>query len=156
MKKTLIFLMMLVFCASIAYGAGTCVELTDYEERGDNYRSLYFDCNGNATVAQFETDKFKGWHLFSAEAWPVSGGTAPDAADLTIKAVDQKNGLVLEDLLGGNGVGLIHATLAQRCAPKSTFTGLADYPLVKTSLKFDIANQATASADFVIRVTGVK
>ena len=90
------------------------------------------------------TDLIKGRSFRMIEVFRTVGGTAPDAADVTVKDSD---GL---DLLNGNGVNLIHAS-----------STLAQYPLiddlgstiaVRGALSIDIANQTTNTAHITIRL----
>jgi hypothetical protein len=57
------------------------------------------------------TELIKGRNFKMIESLPTSGGTAPAAANVTVK---NANGL---DLLNGNGTSLIHATAAQAAYP---------------------------------------
>ena len=92
------------------------------------------------------TKEILGMRLALVEAFPTVGGTAPDAADVTVKM----NGL---DLLGGNGVNLIHATSTLSTYPM--IDGMeAEYP-VRAVLAIGVANQGTNAATFTIRLTFV-
>uniref|UniRef100_A0A6M3XQT5 Uncharacterized protein n=1 Tax=viral metagenome TaxID=1070528 RepID=A0A6M3XQT5_9ZZZZ len=93
------------------------------------------------------TQLIRGKSLKIVEAFPTVGGTAPDAADVTVKDSD---GL---DMLNGNGVNLIHATNTQSTYPMIDSVP-AIYP-IRGALTISIANQATASANFTIRLTFV-
>lgn len=90
------------------------------------------------------TDLIKGRFLRMAEAFPTSGGTAPDAADVTVSTAD---GL---DLLNAGGANLIHATDTQAIYP--LMDDVAAKMLVNSALTIAVANQATASADITIRL----
>lgn len=83
--------------------------------------------------------------LYNVTAYPTSGGTAPDAADVQILM----NGM---DLLGGKGVNLIHATATQDTAPYSSFMADYRYPRVTGTLTLAVANQATHSANYTIEL----
>lgn len=96
---------------------------------------------------QTYTELIRGKALKMVEAFPTVGGTAPDAADVTVKDSD---GL---DLLNGNGVNLIHAT-AKRSTYPMIGAQAATIP-VRGALTVGVANQATASADFTLRLTFV-
>lgn len=112
--------------------------------------------DGSMTNISTDTDSYRGktytrWienlRLNMVEAFPTSGGTAPDAADVT---VDDSDGL---DLLNGNGVNLIHAT-----DKKSTYPEIDGQPAVypiRGALTIGVANQGTASANFTLRLTFV-
>lgn len=93
------------------------------------------------------TQLIRGKSLKAVEAFPTSGGTAPDAADVTVKDSD---GL---DLLGGNGTNLIHATAKQSTYPM--IDGQAAVIPVRGALTIGVANQSTASANFTLRLTFV-
>jgi hypothetical protein len=90
------------------------------------------------------TELIKGRYLRAVEAFPTSGGTAPDEADVTVKDSD---GL---DLLNAGGAALIHAT-----AKKSVYPLIDDVSakiLVRSALTIGVANQATNAAEFTIRL----
>ena len=93
------------------------------------------------------TQLIRGKSLKMVTAFPTSGLTAPDAADITVKDSD---GL---DLLNGGGVNLIHATAAQSTYPM--IDGQAATIPVRGALTTAIANQATASAEVTIILTFV-
>ena len=93
------------------------------------------------------TQLIRGKSLKAVEAFPTSGGTAPDAADVTVKDSD---GL---DLLNGNGTSLIHATDKQSTYPM--IDGQAAVIPVRGALTIGVANQSTASANFTLRLTFV-
>lgn len=103
--------------------------------------------NDDSIRGQTFTGHIAGKSLKMVEAFPTVDGTAPDAADVTVKDSD---GL---DLLNGGGVNLIHATLK-----KSTFplidTQAATIP-IRGALTIGVANQGTASANFTLRLTFV-
>lgn len=90
------------------------------------------------------TDLIKGRSLRAVEAFPTAGGTAPDAADVTVKDSD---GL---DLLNAGGANLIHAT--NKLSTYATIDDLGATIPVRGALTIGIANQATASANFTIRL----
>ena len=83
------------------------------------------------------------YYLYWVVSYPTTGGTAPDAADVSILM----NG---EDLLGGKGVNLIHATATQDTFPYSSFMSSYRFPPVSGPLTLRVANQATASASYTI------
>lgn len=93
------------------------------------------------------TDLIKGKSLKMVTAFPTSGLTAPDEADITVKDSD---GL---DLLNGGGAALIHATLAKSTYPM--IDGVAATIPVRGALTTAIANQGTASAEVTIILTFV-
>jgi hypothetical protein len=90
------------------------------------------------------TQLIKGRYLRQVEAFPTSGGTAPDAADVTVKDSD---GL---DLLNAGGANLIHATNKQSVYP--LIDDVSAKVLVWSALTIGIANQSTNGADFTIRL----
>lgn len=92
-----------------------------------------------ATMALLDGSYF----LYSVTARPTTGGTAPDAADIAVLM----NG---EDLLGGKGVNLIHATATQDTLPYSAFMASYRYPRINNTVTMTIANQGTASANYTI------
>ena len=89
-----------------------------------------------------------GWWLARVRTWPVSGGTAPDAADVTVK---DENGY---DLLEGEGVALVHAT-----DPKASFPLMGGAPSLQpvlNNLTVAVVNQATSGAQFCIALDFLK
>jgi len=92
-----------------------------------------------ATMAILDGNYF----LYSVTAYPTSGGTAPDAADIAVLM----NG---EDLLGGKGANLIHATATQDTVPYSSFMSAYRYPRINNTVTMTISNQGTASAHYTI------
>jgi len=89
-----------------------------------------------------------GWWLARVRTWPVSGGTAPDAADVTVK---DENGY---DLLEGEGVALVHATDPKALLP--LIGGTAALQPVHGDLAVGVANQATSGAEFCVALDFVK
>lgn len=129
--------------------AGTVTETRRYRDHGEKIE-VEFYCVGDAadgSVPNTTINDLEGYYFYSAESWPKSGGTAPDAANVTVTDAEG------EDLLGGNGTNLIHATAKQTCLPKAAFMALNFYPIIKDSLTLAVANQATASATYYIRLT---
>ena len=87
--------------------------------------------------------RIQGMKLAKVTAYKTAGGTAPDAADVTVK----QN---LLDLLGGNGVDLIHASATQ-----STYAmtdAYPDKPRIYGALVVAVANQITSAATITIEL----
>lgn len=89
-----------------------------------------------------------GWWLARVRTWPVSGGTAPDAADVTVKDSNAY------DLLEAGGVNLIHATDPKAIPP--LMNGAPALQPVHSDLAVAVANQATSGAQFCIALDFVK
>jgi hypothetical protein len=96
-------------------------------------------------------------YLYCITAYPTSGGTAPDAADVFILNAQS------EDLLGsadnstaGNGANLIHATLSRTTLPKLYLPAVNFYPVVNGILTLQVSNQATNDANYTVVLTFVK
>lgn len=111
----------------------------------------------NTAITQQVLAKISGMYLYCVTAYPTSGGTAPDAADVFI--LNQNS----EDLLGsadnstaGNGANLIHATLTRTTIPRLYLPGVNFYPVVYGLLTLQVANQGTNSAEFTIVLTFVR
>ena len=146
----------LVLAAAILWGGsawadGACVQ-TASANRSSGSVVITFVCtgdvaNGSIPATAFSTANMaliKGTHfLYSVIAYPTSGGTAPDAADVTVSM----KGL---DLLGGKGANLIHATNPQEVTPYSLFTTMYKFFRIYDTLTLGVANQATASAEYTI------
>jgi hypothetical protein len=79
-------------------------------------------------------------------AYKTTGGTQPDAADVSVK---DSHGT---DLLGGKGVNLIPATdIKNETFPYNAFNSTYWFPsLDDGSLTLSVANQVTASATFTV------
>lgn len=122
MKKILIAIIpAIMLMAPNIYAAGSCTETTKNYIGGATVISLA--CTGDAsdgsipiqTISTAALGLVQGTsYLYQVVAYPTSGGTAPDAADVTVTM----NG---QDLLGGKGVNLIHAANTQDTFPYSTF-----------------------------------
>ena len=169
MKKTLaiIFCLALVFVSSLAFAAGT-VTVTRNSVVPKFVEQIIFTCVGdvagatagsipNTAFTQQDLRYVQGMYLYAVTAYPVSGGTAPDAADVFILTPNN------EDLLGstdnttaGNGLNLIHASLQKTCIPKLGAVSVNFYPVVSEILTLKVLNQGTAEADWVIVLTFVK
>jgi len=121
-------------------------------------------CTGDASDGSIpDTDLSDGtmeillgnYYLYSVSAWPVSGGTAPDAADVFILDADGEDYLGSAD--GGTtaekGANLIHATLKKTTMPYSTFNSSYFFFPVTSTLTLRVANQGTAEADYVVELT---
>jgi len=89
-----------------------------------------------------------GWWLARVRSWPVSGGTAPDEANVT---VEDENGY---DLLEAGGAALIHATAAQAVPP--LLNGAPALQPVHSDLTVAVAAQGTSGADFALGLDFVK
>lgn len=152
MKKLLLIAAVLavLIMPSMAQAVGSCTQTPTLYDWGDI--DVKFVCTGDSangsiptqTIATATMDKMIGrLYLYKVIAYPTSGGTAPDAADITVKM----NG---EDLLGGKGANLIHATATQRTAPYSAFMTTYDYASVTNTITVSVANQGTKSANYTI------
>jgi hypothetical protein len=89
-----------------------------------------------------------GWWLARARSWPTSGGTAPDAANVTVK---DENGY---DLFEGSGAGLIHATDPKAIPP--LLNGAPALQAVHSDLVIAVAEQATNGAEFTLAFDFIK
>lgn len=171
----IIILLFMVTFPAISEGAGSVVQGSivnvGQENRDSNpARTITFLCTGDSgdgtipntviTAANFE--KVKGWYLYEVEAYPTSGGTAPDAADVFILDANTIDLLGSED--GGTtayaGLTLIHATLGRVTKPNMYLprAGLHvnDYPMIKNLITLKVSNQATVSANWTIVLTFVR
>jgi hypothetical protein len=138
--------------ASNLWAAGSCTE-TDLDTIGGAF-TVKLACTGDSANGSIPTQTISSgvitllsnkYFLVNVKAYPTSGGTAPDAADVTVNM----DGL---DLLGGKGVNLIHATATQDVVPYSTFMSAWRYVLVTSALTVAVANQATNSANYTIEL----
>lgn len=151
MKKIILTIILAVMLmASNLWAAGSCVESVKSYTGG--FVIVSFACTGDIANGSIPAKAFsaeamaliQGTHwLAQVKTYPTSGGTAPDAADVTVTM----NGM---DLLGGKGVNLIHATATQDTIPYSLFMTSYRYPPVTDTITTAVANQATASANYTI------
>lgn len=159
--KRLLFTSLLIslICAwsvSVWAVAGSCTQSATTTPGG--FVKISFVCTGDSTNGSIPNTAFsaanmaviQGTHyLLSVTAYPTSGGTAPDAADVALLM----NGM---DLLGAKGVNLIHATATQDTVPYSAFMAAYRYPGIVNTLTQTIANQGTNSANFTIEYLFVR
>ena len=132
--------------------AGSCTETVEAWTGG--FVTVRLACTGDSangsiptiTISTDTMNLVKGTHyLYQVKAYPTSGGTAPDAADVTVNM----NGA---DLLGGKGVNLIHATATYDTLPYSAFMSTYRYPAINGTVTVAVANQATNSANYTIEL----
>lgn len=157
MKKIITAIILAVMLmASNLYAAGSCTETVKNYVGGATVISLA--CTGDSANGSIPTQTISTpalalvqgtAYLFQVIAYPTSGGTAPDAADVTVNM----NG---QDLLGGKGVNLIHATSTYDTFPYSAFMSLYRYPMITAALTVAVANQATNSANYTIELVFVR
>lgn len=172
-KAFIIFMTVLLF-ASTTWAAGTVTQ--SIVEISKGVYQVTFICigdSGNGSIPNTDTADngsngnvlngvIRGTLLYRVEAFPTSGGTAPDVADVMIYDSDGLDLLGSED--GGTtayaGLSLVHATLKRRTIPNLYLprAGLHsnDYPLIASVLTLDVDNQGTASADWTIVLTFVR
>ena len=148
-----------------AFGAGICVQsATKYT---DGMVVVKIACTGDDSDGSIPDTAItsdiiaavKGTHyLYTVSAYPTSGGTAPDAADVFVL---DDNG---EDLLGSTdggttankGANLIHATLKKTTFPYTHFLSNAYFPAIVGGLTIRVANQATVEANYTLELTFVR
>jgi len=157
MKKYIaIIITVIMLMASNLWAAGSCVESVEAWTGG--FVTVRLACTGDSangsiptiTISTDTMNLIKGTHyLYQVKAYPTSGGTAPDAADVTVLM----NGA---DLLGGKGVNLIHATATYDTLPYSSFMSTYRYPAINGALTVAVANQATVSANYTIELIFVR
>lgn len=156
MKKFMFFIavLLLLVMSATAYAAGSVTVSGSWQDRfGTQMYVVKFVCTGDAAngstpttaIPDYIMSEIKGMYLFIVSAYPTSGGTAPDAADVTIL-----DGTF--DVLGGKGVNLIHATARQDVYPYSTFMSNWRYWPISNDLSMAVANQATAEANFTLEL----
>lgn len=153
-----------ILIPSLAFSAGT-VTVTRKAVVPQYVEQVVFTCTGdsssgsipNTAITQEMLRYINGMYLYCVTAYPTSGGTAPDAADVFI--LNQNS----EDLLGsadnttaGNGASLIHATLTRTTLPKLYLPSVNFFPVVNGLLTLKVSNQSTASANYTVVLTFVK
>lgn len=165
MKKLILLIVCLsILVPSVVFSAGT-VTVTRKPIVAGFIEQVVFTCTGDASdgsipntaITQEVLRYINGLYLYCVTAYPTSGGTAPDAADVFI--LNQNS----EDLLGsadnstaGNGANLVHATLTRTTLPKLYLPGVNFYPLVTGLLTLKVSNQATVDANYTVVLTFVK
>jgi hypothetical protein len=166
MKKGFIFgLIIMLFSVCSSWADGTVTQ-SDTILVGKNTILVVFTCVGDDSDGSIpDTDlstantyklKMGNYSLRDVIAFPTPSGTAPDAADVTVKiksyptrtsgGVDSTiSPAVPRDILGGAGTNLIHATDEQNIGPTMPL-----YEPVVGPLTLGVANQGTLSAEFTI------
>jgi len=150
MKKIIIaaFLIIALMFPLSAFGAGSCTKTPEVLSNG--LFMVTFACTGDAAdgsippqkITASEVQKNGAKYFYQIYTKPTPGGTAPDAADVTVNMDNL-------DLLGGKGANLIHATATQDTLPyNATIMTAWRYPAVTGNISIAVANQATASANF--------
>jgi hypothetical protein len=158
MKKTFLFVAIILLWAVSVFGATPGSVVQSMAGYGPSVQVVKFvvtsgDAGAMPTTAistsYMNTLKAGGYYLYNVKAYPTSGGTAPDAADITVIM----NGL---DLLGGKGANLLHATATQDTFPYSTVMSSWRYPLVNNTITVALANHSTNTAHFTFEFVFVK
>jgi len=172
--KKLLFLILalaLIFPVSV-FATGSVVQTAGAVRNDANQitaKTLTFVCTGDSgdgSIPDTDTSAantlwVQGWYLYAVEAFPTSGGTAPDLADVMVKT---ETGL---DLLGSidgvtayAGLNLIPVVTPRRTTPDIYLTRGSTHatysPVVTGTLTLDVDNQGTASADYTIIMTFVR
>jgi hypothetical protein len=147
----------LLFPSSLwALTPGSCVQTETEYPWGDVKVALV--CTGSPddgalptqTITTATLGKITGkLYLYQVKAYPTSGGTAPDAADVAVLM----DGM---DLLGAKGVNLIHATATYDTFPYSAFMSSYRFPAITGTVTLTVANQATHSANYTIELVFVR
>jgi len=158
MKKLLLIaaIMAALIIPISVFAAGSCVE-TAADYTGGFYQ-VKLACTGDAANGSIPTQTISTgvmailqghYYLYQVKAYPTSGGTAPDAADVTVNQDSQ-------DLLGGKGVNLIHATATYDTHPYSSFMAAYRFPAITNTLTVAVANEATLSCNYTIELLFVR
>ena len=159
MKKLLLIAALIVALAfpTFSWAAGSCVQSAARDAAGTTIL-IKFVCtgdSGNGSIPNTDINAvnmalvLNKSYLYTVTAYPTSGGTAPDAADVSV----YMNGM---DLLGAKGVNLIHATATYDTFPYSTFMSSYRYPAIVSTVQVRVANQSTNSANYTIELLFVK
>lgn len=157
MKKIFLAIMAVLLMASTSWAtAGSCTQTVSDYIGGMVKVSLVCTAdstNGTLPTQTIDTDTMTlltgTYYLYSVTAYKTVGGTAPDAADVTVLMNSM-------DLLGGKGVNLIHASATYDTAPYSAFMASYRYPMIVNTLTVAVANQSTSSANFTIELLFVR
>lgn len=157
MKRVLLAIIFLLFMvANVWATAGSCTQTRHKYKGGMVVVKLV--CTGDSTNGSLPTQtvssanmaEIQGSHyLYQVIAYPTSGGTAPDAADITVLQNT-------EDLLGGKGTNLLHATNTLNSHPYNSTMTAYYYPAIINTITVAVANQSTNSANWTMELVFVK
>lgn len=146
----------LIIPSMVLATAGSCTKTSN--KISDGFYTITLTCTADSADASLPTQPVTNLseiagagavYLYQVKAWPTKGGTAPDAADVTVNMDGQ-------DLLGGKGVNLIHATATYDILPYSTFMSAYRFPAITSHVSVGVANQANNSANYTIELVFVK
>lgn len=146
MKKITLLVVALLFALSFqVFAAGSCTQTAQWY--GQDGVKVTFTCTGdseNGSIPSYLLESYiKGMFLYDIIVQHTEGGTAPDAATVTLTM----NG---RDLLGGKGADIIHPTETRDTVPYSVFMTNYKYQWITDSVTLAVTGQDTASADFTI------
>ena len=170
MKKLFMALILTLFLTASVHAAGTVTQSME-TYGGDDKVVVTFLCTGDASDGSIPNTTLsadiytyvKGMYLYEVGAFPTTGGTAPDEANVFV--LDTKTGI---DLLGSEdggttaygGLKLIHATLGQIAKPNIYLPRAGQHgynsPIIKSLPILKVTAQGTNSANFTIVMTFVK
>jgi len=168
MKKLLALIIFMGFLIpSLALPADSMTQTVDTSMLGKyGIVKVRFTCVGaapaNTPITQQTLAIIGGMYLYTVETWPVSGGTAPDDADVMVYDANSLDLLGSED--GGttayNGLNLIDNAYPRIAFPNLFIPragGHSNYfPLISSILTVDVDNQGQANADYVVELTFIK
>ena len=167
MKKILLTIALILLIPALSYGAdGSCTQSAyDFSSRNVQHptRVIILACTGSTVDGSLPDTALnstmmkliEGTHYFySITAYPTSGGTPPDAADVFILDEDGVDLLGSTDggVTANKGANLIHATLPKRAFAYVDGMGAFYTPPVTTGLTVRVSNQATASANYTLKL----
>lgn len=169
MKTKLIIATILVwvFCVvSLTFAAGSCTQSATQDAAG-KFVIVKFVCTGDAANGSIPNTavsssimalvKYK-YSLVTVTAYPTSGGTAPDAADVFILDANSRD--LLGSLDGSTtanaGANLIHPTLTKSAMPFNPVVGEAYNAPVTNDLTLKVSNQSTVSANYTVELVFVR
>jgi hypothetical protein len=156
----------LILCFSLllpvlSMAAGSCTQAV-ISTQNPVVKIIRFVCTGAATdgsIPNTDTNAtsnsaINGAWLVGVSAYPTTGGTAPDAADVII--LDSHGEDYLGSADGGStankGANLIHATLKKTALPFSYFSNSNYFFPISGTLTLKVLNQATVNANYTIEL----
>jgi hypothetical protein len=161
MRKIYLFAMIIsiavMLSASPVYAAGSCTQSAVSDAAGTSVL-IKFVCTGDSGDGSIPNTDVSAANMalildktyfYTMTAYPTSGGTPPDAADVQLLM----NGL---DLLGGKGTNLIHPTATKEAFGYSSDMGAWRTPVIVSTVTLSVANQATVSANYTIELVFIK
>ncbi len=165
MKKILsaIIIILVLGFAEQVFSAGTVTQAFYHDVNSGNI-NIVFTCKGatddgtvpDTPISDANMAKLRGagLYLYAVSAKPIAGGITPDAADVFILSAATQDYLGSTDagVTASKGANLIHATYEYTTLPYNGFMSSYWYPPADDTMTLRVKNQASASADWAIKL----